>query len=66
MRKDLIKRKVRFNKDFRWPSLMPDDLRGSAFYYITKDMPDFDAEVRFNTIFFYDVFDRGEFIRHEN
>ena len=45
---------------------MLDDLRGSAFYDIIEDGPDFDAEVGFNTIFFYDALDRREFIRHEN
>ncbi|CAG8633978.1 8254_t:CDS:2 [Funneliformis caledonium] len=57
---------ARFNKDFRWPSSMPNDLRENAFYDIAEDGPDFDAEVGFNTIFFYDTLNRDEFIEHEN
>ncbi|CAG8575859.1 14706_t:CDS:2 [Funneliformis caledonium] len=41
---------------------MPDYLRDSAFRDISEDGP----EVGFNKIFFYDAFDRGEFIGHEN
>ncbi|CAG8476133.1 9289_t:CDS:2, partial [Funneliformis mosseae] len=57
---------ARINKDFRWPSSMPEYLRKSAFYDIAEDGPDFDAEVGFNIIFFYNALDRGEFIGHEN
>ncbi|CAG8487997.1 12414_t:CDS:2, partial [Funneliformis caledonium] len=57
---------ARINKDFRWPSSMPEYLRKSAFYDIAEDGPDFDAEIGFNIIFFYNALDRGEFIGHEN
>ncbi|CAG8638084.1 11815_t:CDS:2, partial [Funneliformis mosseae] len=57
---------ARINKDFRWPSSMPDYLKDSAFRDISEEGPDFDAEVGFNKIFFYDAFNRGEFIGHEN
>ncbi|CAG8575841.1 14705_t:CDS:2 [Funneliformis caledonium] len=40
---------------------MPDYFRDSAFYDIAKDGLDFDTEVGFNKIFFYDALDREEY-----
>jgi len=53
-------------KNFRWPSSMPEYLRRSAFENIADVDFEFDDEVGFNLLFFYNALDSGEFSEHEN
>ncbi|CAH1764829.1 6634_t:CDS:2 [Entrophospora sp. SA101] len=57
---------ARMGKDFRWPSSMPEYLRRHSFRIIADVEFEFDDEVGFNFIFFYNALDRGEFTGHEN
>ncbi|CAG8597027.1 1159_t:CDS:2 [Paraglomus occultum] len=57
---------ARVGKNFRWPSSMPEYLRRSAFENIADVDFEFDDEVGFNLLFFYNALDRGEFSEHEN
>ncbi|CAG8466820.1 4513_t:CDS:2 [Ambispora leptoticha] len=56
----------RVGKNFRWPSSMPEYLRRSAFENIADVDFEFDDEVGFNLLFFYNALDSGEFSEHEN
>ncbi|RHZ72709.1 hypothetical protein Glove_241g67 [Diversispora epigaea] len=53
-------------KNFRWPSSIPEYLKRRAFIKIADIDFEFEDEVGFNIIFFYNAFDRGEFVGHEN
>ncbi|CAH1769171.1 15160_t:CDS:2, partial [Entrophospora sp. SA101] len=57
---------ARMGKNFRWPSSMPEYLRRHSFRIIADIEFEFDDEVGFNFIFFYNALDRGEFTGHEN
>ncbi|CAG8600888.1 5979_t:CDS:2, partial [Racocetra fulgida] len=45
---------------------MPEYLRGSAFNKIANVEFEFDDEVGYNLLFFYNALDKGEFAGHEN
>ncbi|RIB16029.1 hypothetical protein C2G38_1541330 [Gigaspora rosea] len=53
-------------KNFRWPSSMPEYLRESAFDKIANIEFEFDDEVGYNLLFFYNALDKGEFAGHES
>ncbi|CAG8500512.1 8571_t:CDS:2, partial [Acaulospora morrowiae] len=57
---------ARIGNSFRWPSSMPERFRKNAFRKIADVEFEFDDEIGFNLIFFYNALDRGEFIGHEN
>ncbi|CAG8641012.1 11386_t:CDS:2 [Ambispora leptoticha] len=57
---------ARVGKNFMWPSSIPEYLRRRAFIKIADVDLEFEDEVGFNIIFFYNVFDRGEFAGQEN
>ncbi|CAG8483391.1 8314_t:CDS:2 [Scutellospora calospora] len=57
---------ARMGKNFRWPFSMPEYLRRHAFKKIADVEFEFDDEVGFNFIFFYNALDMGEFTGHEN
>ncbi|KAF0519694.1 hypothetical protein F8M41_016498 [Gigaspora margarita] len=57
---------ARMEKNFRWPSSMPEYLRRHSFRIIADVEFEFDDKVGFNFIFFYNALDRGEFTGHEN
>ncbi|CAJ0627512.1 10890_t:CDS:2 [Entrophospora sp. SA101] len=57
---------TRVEKNFRWPSSMPEYLKRHAFRKIADVEFEFDDEIGFNFIFFYNAFDRSEFTGHEN
>ncbi|CAG8634392.1 5324_t:CDS:2 [Gigaspora margarita] len=45
---------------------MPEYIRKNAFIKIADVDLEFKDDIRFNIIFFYNAFDRGEFIEHED
>ncbi|CAG8622233.1 6802_t:CDS:2 [Ambispora gerdemannii] len=53
-------------KNFRWPSSMPEYFRGDAFEQIADVEFEFDDEIGFNLIFFYNALDTGKFSGHED
>ncbi|CAG8810229.1 35712_t:CDS:2, partial [Racocetra persica] len=53
-------------KNFRWPSSMPEYLRRSAFENIADVEFEFDNEVGYNLLFFYNALDKSEFAGHES
>ncbi|KAF0512548.1 ATP dependent DNA helicase [Gigaspora margarita] len=57
---------ARVGMNFRWPFSMPEYLRRDAFIKIADVDLEFEDEVRFNMIFFYNALDRGEFVGHED
>ncbi|CAG8633318.1 5169_t:CDS:2, partial [Ambispora gerdemannii] len=56
----------RVGNNFRWPSSMPERFRRNAFRKIADVEFEFDDEIGFNFIFFYNALDKGEFAGHEN
>ncbi|CAG8593483.1 15652_t:CDS:2 [Acaulospora morrowiae] len=57
---------ARVGNNFRWPSSMPERFRRNAFRKIADVEFEFDDEIGFNFIFFYNTLDKGEFAGHEN
>ncbi|CAG8623140.1 18277_t:CDS:2, partial [Acaulospora morrowiae] len=53
-------------ENFRWPSSMPECHRRDALVQIADVDLEFDDDIGFNLIFFYNALDRGEFSGHEN
>ncbi|CAG8730760.1 14585_t:CDS:2, partial [Acaulospora colombiana] len=53
-------------ENFRWPSSMPESHKRDAFVQIADVDLEFDDDIGFNLIFFYNALDRGEFSGHEN
>jgi hypothetical protein len=55
------------SKNFRWPISMPEYIRKGTFIYITDDdNKEFELEVGFNYLFFYNALDNGEFAEYKN
>ncbi|RHZ86769.1 hypothetical protein Glove_46g156 [Diversispora epigaea] len=53
--------------DFRWPISMSDIDRGTVFFYIADESAvEFDDEMGFNMIFFYENLDKGTFDEHKD
>ncbi|CAG8751719.1 15265_t:CDS:2, partial [Acaulospora morrowiae] len=57
---------ARIGNNFRWPSSMPERFRRNSFRKIADVEFEFDDEIGFNFIFFYNALDKGEFAGHEN
>ncbi|CAB5340403.1 hypothetical protein RhiirA5_438583 [Rhizophagus irregularis] len=55
------------DNNFIWPSSMPEHIRRHCFFKITDYQSNIDdVQIGCNTIFFYNVLDKGGFLRHEN
>ncbi|CAB4398368.1 unnamed protein product [Rhizophagus irregularis] len=55
------------DNNFIWPSSMPEHMRRHCFFKITDYQSNIDdVQIGCNTIFFYNVLDKGGFLGHEN